>query len=174
MINNQELLYVVDEFDTPQKPQPRKKVFKDGLWRRTVHVWILNNKNQILCQKRSMKKDISPGMWESYAGGHVGHEDENYFIGAARELSEETGLSVLPKDLDLVKIYKADKFKEYRGIFTFKWDGNIDDLKSEEDEVDEVKFININKVKKYLQEKDSNWCLPGYEEDIFSHIDNLN
>lgn len=170
MINTEELLYVVDEFDTPQTPMPRHKVFKKGLWRRTVHVWIINDKNEILCQRRSLKKDMSPGMWESYAGGHVGPDDDNYFIGAARELFEETGIEVEPSDLNLIKIYKADEFKEYRGIFVYKWGGKVHELKSEEDEVDEVKFIDVKTLKKHLVDnKDSNWCLPGYEEEMFNN-----
>jgi len=170
MVDKQELLFVVDEFDVALTPQPRHRVFKKGLWRRCVHVWIINDKNQILCQKRSMLKDISPGMWEPAVTGHIGPSD-NYFSGAARELLEETGINVSPKDLELVKIYKADRFKEYRGIFLYKWNGDIQDIKREENEVDEVKFIGLKTLKKHLiHEKDSNWCLPGYEEELFRLI----
>lgn len=172
MINTEELLFVVDEFDMPLKPQPRHKVFKKGLWRRTAHVWIINNKNQVLCQRRSLLKDSSPGMWEPAIAGHIG-PDDNYFTGAARELYEETGISIKPEELNLVKIYKDHNFREYRGIFYYKWNGKIHEVKSEEEEVDKVKFISINTLKKYLiYDKSENWISPSYGKELLTLLQN--
>ena len=125
MINTEELLFVVDEFDMPLKPKTRKQVFKEGLWRRTAHVWVINDQKQLLCQRRSMLKDLGPGLWEPAVAGHIGPTD-NYFTGATRELFEETGIEVNPTDLNLFKIYRDPRFKEYRGIFYYKWNGKID------------------------------------------------
>src|SRR5258708_529058 len=170
MINTEELLFVVDEFDTPLKPEPRHKVFKKGLWRRTAHVWIINDKKQILCQKRSLQKDSSPGMWETAVVGHISPGD-NYFTGAVRELFEETGIEVSPNDLNLFKIYKDHKFKEYRGIFFYKWNGKLHEIKSEKEEVDEVKFVNLDTLKKYvLYQKHSKYFYSGYEKELLSHL----
>lgn len=171
MLNNKELLYVVDEFDVAVKPEPRHKVFKDKLWRRTVHIWIVNDKKQVLCQKRSIHKDMSPGKWEPAVTGHIGPED-NYFTGAARELFEETGLEIAPSDLNLFKIYKDHEFREYRGIFYYKWNGEIHEIKSEKEEVDEVKLLNLPTLKSYLlYKKHDSWIRPGYEKEILSHLD---
>lgn len=168
MVNSNELLYVVDEFDTPMTPKPRHEVFEKGFWRRTVHVWIMNRKGEILCQKRSAKKDISPGKWEPAVVGHIGPED-NYFTGAARELFEETGLEVKPEELNLVKIYKDHETREYRGVFFCKLDVGTNHIVSEEDEVDEVKFIKKNTLRNYLlYKKYEHWIKPGYEKEMFS------
>ena len=170
MINKEELLFVVDEFDIPQKPQPRHHVFKKGLWRRTAHVWIINDKKQILCQRRSLLKDSSPGMWEPTVAGHIGPND-NYFTGAVRELFEETGIKISPTDLNLFKIYKDHNRREYRGIFYYKWNGKIHEIISEEEEVDEVKFMNIKTLKKYLlYQKHEKWISPGYEKELLFHL----
>ncbi len=172
MINTEELLFVVDEFDTPIKPEPRNKVFEKGLWRRTAHVWIINDKKQILCQRRSLLKDSSPGMWEPAIAGHIS-PDDNYFTGAVRELFEETGIEIAPSDLNLFKIYKDHKFKEYRGIFYYKWNGEIHEIKSEEEEVDQVKFVNLDTLKKYIvYQKHSKWFNSGYEKELLSHLNN--
>ncbi|CAN5329049.1 hypothetical protein BH10PAT1_BH10PAT1_3860 [soil metagenome] len=173
MINTEELLYVVDEFDVPQKPMPRKHVFKNRLWRRTAHVWVINSKKQILVQKRSLLKDFRPGSWEPSVAGHIG-PDDNYFSGAARELFEETGISVAPSDLNLVKIYKDQNLREYRGIFYYKWDGEIQEIKSEEAEVDQVKFISISTLKKYLlYDKSGKWFNSGYEKEMITLLKGL-
>lgn len=168
MINNKELLCVVDEYDIPQTPQTREEVFAKGLWRRTSHVWVINEKKQILCQRRSLKKDRGAGKWEVIVGGHIG-PDDNYFTGAVREVREETGLPVSISDLNLVKIYKSHEHKEYRGVFYYKTTAELHHIQKEEDEVEEVKFLDIKTVRNYLlYKKHENWISPGYEREMFS------
>lgn len=167
MINSEELLYVVDEFDVKLDPQPRSKVFKEGLWRRTTHVWIINKKKKILVQRRSIKKTHSPGLWEPASAGHMGPED-NYYTGAVREVWEETGLKIDPGDLKLLKIYKDHDKKEFTGVFYCELDVEPYHIKMEEDEVDEVKMISINTLKKHLVYSwdSKKWVRHGYEREI--------
>ncbi|HTK03713.1 MAG TPA: NUDIX domain-containing protein [Alphaproteobacteria bacterium] len=168
MINNNELLYIVDEHDVPVTPVSRQEAFKKGLWRRTAHVWIINSKNQILCQKRSLKKDNSPGMWEPAVAGHLSPGD-NYFTGAVREVREETGIPIETHHLNLLKIYKDRKYREYRGIFYCNWEVDANQIKIEEDEVETVKFINLKTVKNYiLYQKHEMWVSPEYAKEMFS------
>lgn len=170
MINSNELLYVVDQYDTPLAPMPRHEVIKNGHWRRTVHVWIINDKKQLLVQKRSLKKDMSPGKWEPGVAGHLG-PDDNYFTGAVREVREETGLPIEVTDLNLVKIYQDHKSKEYRGVFFCKWNTDLNDLQIEEDEVAEVKLLKLDTLKKYmLHQKSDAWIYPGYEREMLSAL----
>lgn len=170
MINSNELLYVVDEYDSPLKPLPRHEVFRLGHFRRTAHVWVVNGKGQLLCQKRSLKKDTGAGKWEAIVGGHIGPAD-NYFTGAAREVREETGLPLLPSDLELVKIYKDYETREFRGVFIHKTEASIKHIIREEDEVDEVKFLDLSTVKNYLlYKKQENWIRPGYEREMFARL----
>ena len=109
MVNSNELLYVVDEFDVKIDPQPRHKVFKEGLWRRTTHVWIINKKKSLCNGDRT--KTHSPGLWE-LCPGHMG-PDDNYYTGAVREVWEETGLSINPSDLKLLKSIKITRKRIY-------------------------------------------------------------
>jgi isopentenyl-diphosphate Delta-isomerase len=169
MVDKYELLCVVNEHDVPIKPLPRHVVFKKGLWRRTVHVWIINPKKRLLCQQRSLKKDSSPGMWEPAVVGHVGSGD-NYFTGAVREVNEETGLNITTEDLKLVKIYKDFESREFRAIFYCELDVQEEHVKSEEDEVDKVKFINFKTVRKYLNQKHASWFTIMYTKEIFMAI----
>jgi isopentenyl-diphosphate delta-isomerase len=168
MVNKDELLCVVDEHDTPIEPVSRHQAFKKGLWRRTVQVWIVNDKKQILCQKRSSKKDMGAGLWEATVGGHLSPGD-NYFTGAVREVREETGLPIETHHLELLKIYKDHKFREYRGIFYCKWNTDVNELVIEEDEVEEVKLVALPTLKKHLKNPQS-WVIPGYEKEMFSTL----
>lgn len=168
MVNKNELLSVVDEFDTLQKPVKRHIAKKSGLWFRAVHVWIVNHEGKILVQKRSLKKDQGPGLWEPVVAGHITHGDD-YFSGAVREVYEETGLLIKKEDLNLHKIYKTTNFREYRAVFYCKLRAEVSDIKLEEDEVDQVKFLQINTLKKYLLKGDENkWIMPEYQKEMFS------
>lgn len=168
MVNSDELLYVVDEFNEKLKPQPRHKVFKKGLWRRTTHVWIFDKTGRILCQRRSLKKTVGAGLWESSVAGHIGPND-NYFTGAVREVKEETGIVIDPKELKLHKIYKDFDRKEFIGVFYHQLDIDEATIKIEEDEVEEIKLFDKNTLKQQIiHNKSDFWIKYGYENEMFA------
>lgn len=168
MVNKSELLYVVDEYDVAIPPRPRHETHALGLWHRTAHIWIINDKKQLICQKRSINKDQYPGLWEPFVGGHIGPGDD-YFAGAVKEVIEETGIIIEKKDLNLIKIYKDHETREYRGVFYYKWNGNFEDIISEPEEVDEVRLVDLNTIKRYLlSSKLNTWSRTGYEEEVLS------
>lgn len=49
----------------------RKDVHHDGDFHRSVHVWLINSKQELLVQKRALTKKVSPGCWSASAAGHV-------------------------------------------------------------------------------------------------------
>jgi len=108
MINKNELIFVVDKNNNPLKPFPRYIVHKKVLWHRTTGIWVINHKKQILCQKRSMKKDTKPGFREAFFCGHL-NAGESYFDNALQELSEELGIKVEKGKLTHYKTLKSDK-----------------------------------------------------------------
>lgn len=65
-----ELLLVVNRDDQPIEPLPRGFVHNNGIWHRVVHIWIIKQ-GEVLCQQRSLSKDLNPGKWESFFGGHL-------------------------------------------------------------------------------------------------------
>ncbi len=58
---------------------------------RSATIFVFNAAGQIFLQKRSMKKDVSPGLWTVSCSGHV-DAGEDYDTAARRELGEELGL----------------------------------------------------------------------------------
>jgi len=66
-----------------------------ALVHRAVHVLVVNAAGELLLQKRSARKDIQPGKWDTSVGGHL-EPGESYFAAALREMREELGLSGLP------------------------------------------------------------------------------
>lgn len=55
-----------------------------------VHLHIIDRYSRIYLQKRSMKKDIQPGKWDTAVGGHVSY-GEGILEAVYREASEELG-----------------------------------------------------------------------------------
>jgi len=169
MINNEELLFVVDQNNNPIQPKTRKDIHENGYWHRISHIWIFNSQRQILCQKRTMHKDINPGKWEAHFGGHIASREE-YVDNAIKEIKEEIGLERAKEDMTFFKIYKYDKDREFQGIFYTKWDGNINTLVLEKEEVEKVAWKDISELKIIFEEKDPSWAYHEYEEDLLLTI----
>lgn len=169
MINSDELLFVVDEDNNPLQAMPRKETHAKHLWHRCSHIWVINSKKQILCQKRTLLKDVNPGKWEAHFGGHV-KDKEEYIDNALIESKEEIGLDRTKDDMIFFKIYKYDKDKEFQGIFYTYWDGNSNNLKLEKEEVDEVKWVDSTYLQKIFEEKDKEWVHHDYETELLNSI----
>jgi isopentenyl-diphosphate delta-isomerase type 1 len=89
----EEVFDVVNDRDEVIGQQRRSEVHRLGLMHRAVHVLVFNSAGQVFLQKRSMKKDRQPGLWDSSSSGHV-DAGEDYDACAVRELGEELGLRV--------------------------------------------------------------------------------
>ena len=111
-----------------------------ALIHRSVHVVILDSSGQkILLQKRSARKDIQPGKWDTAVGGHVdaGESVEN---AAVRELSEELGIS---GDLQFffTSTIRNDIESENVTVFKLISDGPFEFSR---DEIDEIRFWDLD------------------------------
>ncbi|MFZ5493802.1 MAG: NUDIX hydrolase [Verrucomicrobiota bacterium] len=85
-----ELFDVVDVRDRVIGQLPRGEVHRRRLRHRAVHLLVANRAGKVFLHKRSTRKDLFPGVWDSSAAGHVG-AGEDYDGTAVRELEEELG-----------------------------------------------------------------------------------
>lgn len=92
-----ELFDVVDAEDNPLRTATRAEVHAENLLHRAIHVFVLNRNGDLLLQKRSLQKDMNPGVWDSSVSGHL-DAGEGYLPAAVRELSEELGIHGAPAD----------------------------------------------------------------------------
>jgi isopentenyldiphosphate isomerase len=84
---------VVNDCDEVVRRATRREVHATGLWHRAVHILVFDAQGHVFLQKRSMLKDLSPGLWDSSCSGHV-DSGEDYDAAAVRELGEEIGVRV--------------------------------------------------------------------------------
>ncbi len=82
---------VVNARDEVVGRERRAVVHARGLRHRAVHVLVFNPAGEVFLQKRSLAKDMAPGLWDSSCSGHL-DAGEDYDTAAHRELGEELGL----------------------------------------------------------------------------------
>jgi len=104
---SEEIFDVVNERDEVVGQNTRREVHRLGLKHRAVHVLVFNARGEVFLQKRSLKKDIAAGKWDSSASGHL-DTGEAYDAGAVREVREEIGLHLAPPP----RLFKIDACPE--------------------------------------------------------------
>lgn len=94
-----ELIDVLNPDGTPAGMRKAKHlVHRDGDWHRSVHVWIVVPDGRLLLQKRSIRKESHPGLWDVSAAGHIS-AGETALATAIRETEEELGLRLAAEEL---------------------------------------------------------------------------
>lgn len=104
-----------------------------------IHIHIIDRFSRIYLQKRSMRKDIQPGKWDTAVGGHVSY-GESLMEAVYREASEELGFTEFnPVYLETYEFESAIE-KEMVNIFAVV--GSYD-LHPDLDEVDEGRWWEL-------------------------------
>lgn len=107
-----------------------------------VHLHILNRRGELYIQKRSMKKDLLPGRWDTAVGGHVGY-GESIREALYREAGEELGFyDFNPIALESY-VFESDIELELVNIFAAV--GNFE-LHPDLDEVSEGRFWSFDEI----------------------------
>ena len=121
----------------------------EGKYRLSIHIWIVNDKNEILIQQRSASRKMFPNMWTNTGGACIAGETsiETVF----RELKEE--LNVIPNIDNLELIASHKRKKDYVDVWLLRQNINIKDLKFNDNEVQAAKWVSIEEWKKLLIEE---------------------
>ena len=139
---------------------------RDGLWHRSVHVWIVNSKGEMLFQKRCADKNFFPNFWDCSFSGHIA-AGESSAMAAVREGKEEIGLDVRDKELQFLFTFKEELIwdninsKEFVDVYLIKKDIEEKDLCYQKEEVAEAKFFDIGWMYKNIKNPE---FFPHYEE----------
>ncbi len=129
-----EILEVVDSQDRVIGLAPRSVIHRKGFMHRAVHVFVFDPEGRIYVQRRSWHKDRHAGLLDSSAAGHV-DPCEPYHVAAARELSEELGLSGSLREilhLSASEITDQEHLKLYEFLTTVTPAPNPEEIQSGE------------------------------------------
>ena len=131
------------------------RIHRQGLWHRSVRVWLLDSHGRFLVQKRSADTHTYPNKYESTAGGHIEQGDDSIST-ALRELHEEAGILASEEDLIFIGTLR-DHFTDLNGaivnnsfddIYLIRRDVNQDHLPHSNHEVANFTFFD---AKEFLE-----------------------
>lgn len=169
-----ELIDIVDENNKlTGQIEERWTAYEKGLWRRTVSCWIMNEKGEVLLQKRTANKRRNPNKWAK-TGGQV-DSGESAEEAIFREVKEELGIEIPKEQIKVIDIYKSDdKNKRFGYNFIFVVNYKTEDYILQKEEVADVKYFTIEDMELVKKNNDTNytfcnWC----EEDFYREINLL-
>lgn len=113
-----------------------------------IHLHIFDREGRLYLQKRSMKKDIAPGRWDTSVGGHVDY-GESLQEALLREAREELGLHIEASQCRFLFQYIWQSSRERELVTAYALTTDIipqPDL----DEVDEGRFFVIEELQQAL------------------------
>lgn len=149
----EEIIYVVDEKDQFVRKATRKEVMEKALLHRDSRVIIENSRGELLVHKRSINKDNYPGYWDIGIAETV-KEGEGYVWAAFRGLREELGIVGI-SNIQIIRSFlfkirfSSPQLNELCKVYKLIYDGKIT---MQKEEIDEVKFLPIEEVKKLIEE----------------------
>jgi len=114
---------------------------QDGEYHLVITGIIQNLKNEILISRRRKEKNLYPGLWEC-TGGSVKTE-ETSIQATLREIYEEIGIKLKENEGEFLGTIKQSNY--FRDIWFFKKDIKNDEIKFNDGEVIETKWVTLEK-----------------------------
>ena len=155
-----EIFDVVDADDQVTGTATRAEVHAQRLTHRAVHVFVFNKRGDLLLQKRSLLKDMCPGLWDSSVSGHL-DSGESYDIAAVRELEEEMGITaeIAPEEIARITPGVETGWEHVR-LYRVRYDGS---LRFPSAEVDAVMWFPLAEIAAWIAARPADFA-PGFLE----------
>lgn len=154
----------------------KSEIHQKGIFHPTVHIWLYTKKQEVLLQQRAKSKLICPNLWDVSAAGHIAF-GETLIEGGLRELKEEIGVQLKPKDLLKIGINKCMQSynngiidNEYHHVYIAEFNGDIDKLELQEEEVQAVKLVTIPEFKTLLNGSQRNSHFIESNKDYYEFV----
>lgn len=152
----------------------KEEAHDKNLLHNEVAVFIINDKKQVLLQKRSANKRFNPNKW-ALCAGHV-DAGESLESSALRELKEEIGIDVAINDL---KPFAEREFtiRDSNSHITYfyytKSNLNEKDFIIQKEELSEVKWFDIDEVINMIKSKDDSTVFREERVKLFEELKNV-
>lgn len=130
-----------------------------GMLHRAFTVFLLNDKGQILIQKRTASKMLWPLYWETTCSSHP-RENESYEDSGTRRLKEELGINAPLKVVDKFTYHSfyKDVGAEHEVCAVLAGQYNEKEISFNDNEVADLKWISIDDLKKELSKNPQDYA----------------
>jgi isopentenyl-diphosphate delta-isomerase len=167
-----EKVILVDKNDNELGIMEKQEAHVKGLLHRAFSVFIFNDKNELLLQRRAVNKYHSGGLWTNTCCSHP-RQNEKTEDAAKRRLLEEMGMrSTLKKQFDFVYKAKLDN-NLYEHEFDHVFFGFTNDLPIiNPEEVEEYTYKTLEDIgneMKAIPDKYTEWFKICFREVVNSH-----
>jgi len=156
-LENTELRELLTVLDGDAKPtnfnRAREIIHRKGYLHRTVHIWIVNSRQEVLLQKRGNDVEVSKALWGCACTGHI-TTGKSSLETAVDEVYQELGVNIWPI-AQAGKLLKIGEFRhnfddeaitfhdnEINDVYLLEVDKTIDEYTIEDGIVEEIKFMN--------------------------------
>ena len=139
-----------------------------GFYHKPVWIWIINDKGEVLVQKRAAVKKNDPNKWDMPSAGHV-LAGETSIEGAIRETQEELGVPTKESDYKFICEYICDSSYEIAQVYLLKLNLNLNDFKLQENEVEKIQWMTYGEFKKLFYSEE----FVEYDEDYRNFVLNM-
>ena len=134
----------------------KDEIYKTGEWFRSVHIWIVNDNNELLLQKRSLYKTTFPNLWAVSVSGHV-MAGETSIQAVIREVKEELDIDINSNQCKyLFTIRRQNIFNNcinrvYDDVYIVKLNIDVVNANIQRTELNEIKYFNLYNLKDMLE-----------------------
>jgi isopentenyldiphosphate isomerase len=127
-------------------------------------LWVVNDNSEVLLAQRSLKKDNQPGKWGPAVAGTV-EEGETFESNIYKEANEEIGLTGIKFEKGPLYLKKDFPRKYFTQWFIAKVNLDSGEFRLQEEEVENVKWINKNDLIEDLKNNPDNY-IPSFSEFV--------
>ncbi len=158
-----EVIDILNEDGTKTgKCATKEEIYQKGYWYRSVHIWIINDKHELLMQKRNPHKRTYPNLWALSLAGHV-LKGETSVESGIRELKEELDIEVKPEYLEYLFTIKREQpyqdsvLKVFDDVYLLPWNLDIEHTKLQVEELTDIKYVYYEYLQTILESHDENY-----------------
>ncbi len=164
-----ELLDILNEDGTKTGECATKaEIYKHGYWHRTVHIWVINDQQELLMQKRNPFKKTFANLWAISAAGHV-LSGESSLESGIRELKEELDITTSPENLEYLftvkreQPYKDSSLRVIDDVYLLHYNVDVEHTKLQVEELTDIKYVYYQYLESILKNNDKDY-VPYTEE----------
>ncbi|MEW6278722.1 MAG: NUDIX domain-containing protein [Candidatus Eremiobacterota bacterium] len=139
---------LVDESNRVVGQASRREVRSQNLLHRGVGVLVQNSLGQVYVHRRTLTKDVFPGLYDMFVGGVV-ESGESYDSAARREVEEELGIPDSDPEFLFEHLYQGPRNRSFIRVYRVRWDGAV---RHQETEIEWGEWLDHDRLRGWARE----------------------